>query len=110
MEGYKVYSGSPTPTGIKPTKPAPAGSIGILNEQITVKNKELLNATTIQARAEIQKTINDLEARKISLNIATEKEIFRDKYGENKLDATKAQNSSRSISMLIKRFQLKARN
>lgn len=91
LEGYKVYSGSPTPTGIKPTKPAPAGSIAILNEQITTKNKELLNATTVQARAEIQKTIDELEARKISLNIATEKEVFRDKYGENKLDATKAQ-------------------
>ena len=91
LEGYKVYSGSPTPTGIKPTKPAPAGSIAILNEQITTKNKELLNATTEQARAEIQKTIDELEARKISLNIATEKEVFRDKYGENKLDATKAQ-------------------
>lgn len=91
LEGYKVYSGSPTPTGIKPTKPAPAGSIAILNEQITTKNKELLNATTVQARAEIQKTIDELEARKISLNISTEKEVFRNKYGENKLDATKAQ-------------------
>ena len=66
LEGYKVYSGSPTPTGIKPTKPAPAGSIAILNEQITTKNKELLNATTVQARAEIQKTIDELEARKIT--------------------------------------------
>jgi hypothetical protein len=90
LEGYKVYSGSSTPTGTKPT-PSPAGSAGFLNEQIAAKNKELLNATTVQARAEIQKTINDLEARKINLNIATEKEIFRDKYGENKLDATKAQ-------------------
>ena len=91
LEGYKVYSGSPTPTGIKPTKPAPAGSIAALNEQIVTKNKELLNATTVQARAEIQKTIDELEARKISLNISTEKEVFRNKYGENKLDATKAQ-------------------
>ena len=90
LEGYKVYSGSSTPTGTKLT-PSPAGSAGFLNEQIAAKNKELLNATTLQARAEIQKTINDLEARKINLNIATEKEIFRDKYGENKLDATKAQ-------------------
>lgn len=90
LEGYKVYSGSSTPTGTKPT-PSPAGSAGFLNEQIAAKNKELLNATTVQARAEIQKTISELEARKINLNIATEKEIFRDKYGENKLDATKAQ-------------------
>lgn len=90
LEGYKVYSGSPTPTGTKPTPP-PAGSAGLLNEQIAAKNKELLNATTLQARAEIQKTINELEARKISLNISTEKEVFRNKYGENKLDATKAQ-------------------
>lgn len=44
----------------------------------------------MQARAEIQKTIDELEARKISLNIATEKEVFRDKYGENKLDADKS--------------------
>lgn len=90
LEGYKVYSGSSTPTGTKPTPP-PAGSAGLLNEQIAAKNKELLNATTLQARAEIQKTINELEARKISLNISTEKEVFRNKYGENKLDATKAQ-------------------
>lgn len=109
LEGYKVYSGSPTPTGIKPTKPAPAGSIGILNEQITVKNKELLNATTIQARAEIQKTINDLEARKISLNIATEKEIFRDKYGENKLDATKAQKQFSEYINVDKEISVKSK-
>lgn len=75
----------------KPTTPSPAGSIAALNEQIVTKNKELLNATTVQARAEIQKTIDELEARKISLNISTEKEVFRNKYGENKLDATKAQ-------------------
>lgn len=109
LEGYKVYSGSPTPTGIKPTKPAPAGSIGILNEQITVKNKELLNATTIQARTEIQKTINDLEARKISLNIATEKEIFRDKYGENKLDATKAQKQFSEYINVDKEISVKSK-
>lgn len=109
LEGYKVYSGSPTPTGIKPTKPAPAGSIAILNEQITVKNKELLNATTIQARTEIQKTINDLEARKISLNIATEKEIFRDKYGENKLDATKAQKQFSEYINVDKEISVKSK-
>lgn len=73
------------------TPPPATGLMSVLNEQIAVKNKELLNATTVQTRAEIQKTINELEARKISLNIATEKEVFRDKYGENKLDATKAQ-------------------
>lgn len=109
LEGYKVYSGSPTPTGIKPTKPAPAGSISILNEQITVKNKELLNATTVQTRAEIQKTINDLEARKINLNIATEKEVFKDKYGENKLDATKAQKQFSEYINVDKEISVKSK-
>lgn len=93
----------------KSTKPAPAGSIGILNEQITVKNKELLNATTVQTRAEIQKTINDLEARKISLNIATEKEVFKDKYGENKLDATKAQKQFSEYINVDKEISVKSK-
>lgn len=86
LEGYKVYSGNSSPTGGKPTMPTPApvGSIGVLNEQIAAKNKELINATTAQARIAVQTTINELEARKINLQIETNKGAFAAQYGENK--------------------------
>lgn len=65
--------------------PAVTGSIAALNEQIAIKNKELINATTAQARIAVQSTIDELEARKINLQIETGKGAFAAKYGENKL-------------------------
>lgn len=110
LEGYKVYN--PTINGSAVNKlPAvlPDGSIAALNEQISAKNKELINATTVQARAEIQKTINELEARKINLNISTEKEMFRLEHGENRFDISKNdfhQYESLVNELVIKRKEL----
>lgn len=86
LEGYKVYTGdsSKAVSGGK-TAPPPVGSIADLNKQISEKNQELINATTVQARIAVQTTINELEARKINLQIETAKGAFAEKYGENKL-------------------------
>lgn len=86
LEGYKVYTGdsSKAVSGGK-TAPPPVGSIADLNKQISEKNQELINATTVQARIAVQTTINELEARKINLQIETDKGAFAEKYGENKL-------------------------
>lgn len=67
------------------TAPPPVGSIADLDKQISEKNQELINATTVQARIAVQTTINELEARKINLQIETNKGAFAAKYGENKL-------------------------
>lgn len=87
LEGYKTYRGnSPATVGGKKQSPSPtAGSIAAINEEIAIKNKELINATTLQARIAVQQTINELEARKISLQIETNKGMFMSEHGENKL-------------------------
>lgn len=67
LEGYKVYAGNPaTNNSARNKKPdvAPSGSIAALSEQISAKNKELINATTLQARVAVQQAINELEAKK----------------------------------------------
>lgn len=87
LEGYKTYSGNSATTrvGNKQPTPPPAGSIAEITEQIAAKNKELINATTAQARVAVQATIDELEAKKINLQIETNKGLFAEKYGENKL-------------------------
>ena len=71
--------------GNKRTTPPPSGSIAAINEEIAAKNKELINATTMQARIAVQTTINELEAKKISLQIEIDKGIFKAEHGNNKL-------------------------
>lgn len=86
LEGYKVYIGdSPSTGGGGKTPPPAGGSIAAINEEIAAKNKELINATTMQARIAVQTTINELEAKKISLQIEIDKGIFKAEHGENKL-------------------------
>lgn len=84
--GMKGSNKTPMPHP-KKANPVPAATVSIaaLNEQIAIKNKELINATTVQARIAVQSTIDELEARKINLQIETDKGAFAAKYGENKL-------------------------
>lgn len=84
--GTKGSNKTPMPHP-KKANPVPAATVSIaaLNEQIAIKNKELINATTAQARIAVQSTIDELEARKINLQIETDKGAFAAKYGENKL-------------------------
>ena len=66
------------------TPPPPVGSIAAIDAEIAIKNKELINATTMQARIAVQATINELENRKISLKMEIEKSIFVNQHGSNK--------------------------
>lgn len=87
LEGYKVYAGNPaTNNSARNKKPdvAPSGSIAALSEQISAKNKELINATTLQARVAVQQAINELEAKKINLTISLKEEMFKSEHGKNK--------------------------
>lgn len=65
--------------------PPPVGSIAAIDVELSKLNKELISATTMQARIAVQTTINELEAKKISLKIAVDKGAFAAKYGENQL-------------------------
>lgn len=86
LEGYKVYTGTQSQTGgsKKPTPP-PVGSMAEIDKLISDKNKELINATTSQARIAVQTTINELEAKKVRLKMEVEKAIFTNEHGANKL-------------------------
>lgn len=87
LEGYKTYRGnSPATVGGKKQSPSPtAGSIAAINEEIAIKNKELINATTLQARIAVQQTINELESKKVSIKLEVEKTIFAKEHGANKV-------------------------
>lgn len=67
----------------KPTPP-PVGSLAALDAEITKQNKKLAEATTMQARAAVQATIQELEQKKIVLELEVKKEVFKNKYGEMK--------------------------
>lgn len=109
LEGYKVYSGQ-TLTGSggspKPTPP-PAGSIAAINEEIAAKNKELINATTMQARIAVQTTINELEAKKINLQIATDKGIFAAEHGEDKFNVSNVRKDFSQYTDIDKQVSVK---
>lgn len=68
----------------KPTPPPPVGSFAALDTEIAAQNKKLSEATTMQARAAVQATINELEQKKITLKMAVEKEAFEVKHGPMK--------------------------
>lgn len=67
-------------------KPAPpsVGSLAALDAEITRQNKKLAEATTMQARAAVQATINKLEQQKINLKVVVDQEAFKIKHGEMK--------------------------
>lgn len=67
----------------KPTPP-PVDSLAALDAEITKQNKKLAEATTMQARAAVQATINELEQQKINLKVVVDQEAFKIKYGETK--------------------------
>lgn len=87
LEGYKFYTGNSAKSGVggKKEVPAPAGSIAEIDAELSKLNEELINATTMQARIAVQTTINELEAKKISLRMEVEKTIFANEHGANKL-------------------------
>lgn len=57
---------------------SPIGSIAEIDAKLSKLNKELIEATTTQARIAVQTTISELEARKVKLK-------FEAKYGESNL-------------------------
>lgn len=67
----------------QPTPP-PVGSLAALDAEISKQNKKLAEATTMQARAAVQATIQELEQKKIVLELEVKKEVFKNKYGEMK--------------------------
>lgn len=75
-----------TTGGTKPPKdtPPPVGSLAALDAEITKQNKKLAEATTMQARAAVQATINELEQQKINLKVVVDQEAFKIKHGEMK--------------------------
>lgn len=62
----------------------PTGSLAYFDSEISKKNKELINATTTQARAAVQITIDELESKKLKLKIEVQKEVFESVHGEMK--------------------------
>lgn len=65
-------------------KTVPSGSLAYFDAEIAEKNKELINATTAQARAAVKIAIDELEAKKINLKIELDKDVFKSLYGEAK--------------------------
>lgn len=52
--------------------------------EISRLNKELMSATTMQARAAIQTTINELEKKKVNIKIVVKKIVFEEEHGKEK--------------------------
>lgn len=77
---YKSNNGA----GSNKPAPPPVGSLAALDAEITKQNKKLAEATTMQARAAVQATINELEQQKINLKVVVDQEAFKIKYGEMK--------------------------
>ncbi|MEG2856299.1 hypothetical protein [Bacteroides sp.] len=61
-----------------------AGSLAYFDAEIAKKNKELVTATTAQARTAVQIAIDELEAKKINLKIELDKSVFKELHGEMK--------------------------
>lgn len=61
-----------------------AGSLAYFDAEIAKKNKELVNATTAQARTAVQVAIDELEAKRINLKIELDKSVFKELHGEMK--------------------------
>lgn len=70
--------------GKQPKEIAKEGSISWYNEQIAEQSKKLIAETDMQARAAIQATINELEAKKINLKFVVDQEAFKIAHGEMK--------------------------
>lgn len=77
---YKTNNGA----GSNNSTPPPVGSLAAIDAEISKLNKKLAEATTMQARAAVQATINELEQQKINLKIVVDQEAFKIKYGEMK--------------------------
>lgn len=77
---YKSNNGA----GSNKPAPPPVGSLAALDAEITKQNKKLAEATTMQARAAVQATINELEQQKINLKVVVDQEAFKIKHGEMK--------------------------
>lgn len=70
--------------GKQPKEPAKEGSISWYNEQIAEQSKKLIAEIDMQARAAIQATINELEAKKINLKFVVDQEAFKIAHDEMK--------------------------
>lgn len=77
---YKSNNGA----GSNQPTPPPVGSLAALDAEITRQNKKLAEATTMQARAAVQATIQELEQQKINLKVVVGQEAFKIKHGEMK--------------------------
>lgn len=90
-----------------PTLSPATGSIASINEELAAKNKELINATTMQARIAVQTTINELEAKKINLQIATDKGIFAAEHGEDKFNVSNVRKDFSQYTDIDKQISVK---
>lgn len=77
----KQLNGKDGPNSTKSTPP-PADSLAYINAQIAAENKKLSQATTEQARKTVLATINELEQKKIAIEMVVKKEAFKLKHGE----------------------------
>lgn len=59
-------------------KTSPEGSIANIDSQLSDLRKQYSEAVTTEARVAVQKTIDELEARKIFLKVQVETEIFQE--------------------------------
>lgn len=65
-------------SGVETTNISPEGSIANIDSQLTELRKQYSEAVTTEARVAVQKTIDELEARKIFLKVQVETEIFQE--------------------------------
>ena len=66
----------------KPEEKPEENSLAYFNAEIAKKNKELIKATDAQARAAVQVTIDELEAKKLNIKIRVEKDVFETVHGK----------------------------
>lgn len=86
---------------------SPEGSFAYIDEQIKDLQKKLSVATTTQARAAVQKTINELEAKKIFLKAQVETTLFQaGKVAPGKVTANKTDLSSLAGGIEIPKIEL----
>lgn len=73
-----------TGVGVKSNEKPKENSLAWYDAELSKLNKELSTATTMEARAAVQKTIDELQRQKINLKIVVQQEAFKLKYGEMK--------------------------
>lgn len=89
------------------TPPPVVGSISEIDAELSKLNKELIGATTMQARIAVQTTINELEVKKINLQIETSKGVFAAEHGANKFDVSNIKNDFSQYTDIDKQISVK---